>query len=144
MSQKTLSELSKLIKDIDYAMMCTYSEGGAIASRPMSNNRNVEYNGDAYFFTTEDNQTVADIDRNTATTLNYVTAKSSDKPSLFIAIEGTSELIRDKETLKEYWTPDVEKWFPEGIDTPDLLLIKVSAQRLTYWDDQNNHQEITL
>lgn len=144
MSQVSLSQLSKAIKDIDYAMFSTLSEDGTIASRPMSNNRNVEYNGDAYFFTTEDNQIVADIENDATTTLNYVTAKSSDKPSLFIAIQGESALIREKEALKEYWTPDVEKWFPQGIDTPDLLLIKVTAQRISYWDDQNNHQEISL
>ncbi|MBS0968673.1 pyridoxamine 5'-phosphate oxidase [Chimaeribacter arupi] len=144
MSQVTLSQLSKEIKDIDYAMFSTLSEGGTIASRPMSNNRNVEYNGDAYFFTTEDNQIVADIENDATTTLNYVTAKSSDKPSLFISIQGESSLIREKDALKEYWTPDVEKWFPQGIDTPDLLLIKVTAQHITYWDDKNNHQEIAL
>ena len=144
MSQVTLEALAKAIKDIDYTMFSTLSESGTIASRPMSNNRNVEYNGDAYFFTTEDNQIVADIENDATTTLNYVTAKSSDKPSLFISIEGESSLIREKSALKEYWTPDVEKWFPQGIDTPDLLLIKVTARHISYWDDKNNHQEIAL
>lgn len=29
---------------------------------------------------------------------------------------------------------DLDRWFKQGIDTPGLTLIKVSARRLHYWD----------
>jgi general stress protein 26 len=38
----TLSDLAKWMRDIDFAMLSTRTEGGAIAGRPMSNNGDVE------------------------------------------------------------------------------------------------------
>ena len=33
---------------------------------------------------------------------------------------------------------DLDRWFPEGIDTPGILLIKVSAIEIEYWDGEEN------
>jgi len=53
MSELTLSEISEKMRDIDFAMLSTRTAGGEIAARPMSNNRQVDYDGDNYFFTVE-------------------------------------------------------------------------------------------
>jgi len=50
---KTLAELSEKMRDIDFCMLTTHGANGAIASRPMSNNREVDYDGDSWFFTYE-------------------------------------------------------------------------------------------
>ena len=52
----------------------------------------------------------------------------------FITVEGRAELIQDKGRFAEHWTKDLDMWFEQGIDTPGLVLIKVSAERLHYWD----------
>ena len=59
MSEWTLEDISEKLRDIDFAMLMTHTETGEIAGRPMSNNRDVEYNGDSYFFTSEQTRTVA-------------------------------------------------------------------------------------
>ena len=46
MSEMTLSDLSKAMRSIDFAMLSTRTEGGEIAGRPMSNNGDVDYDGD--------------------------------------------------------------------------------------------------
>jgi general stress protein 26 len=56
------------------------------------------------------------------------------KPGIFIAIEGKGELIRDKAQFAEHWQDELERWWPEGIDSPGLTLIKVHADRIHYWD----------
>ena len=43
---KTLTDLAGKMCDIDFAMLSTHSEGGTIGGRPMSNNRDVDYDGD--------------------------------------------------------------------------------------------------
>jgi general stress protein 26 len=101
----------------------------------MSNNRQVEYDGDSYFFTLESTRTVGDIRREPCVGLSYQ-GKSGAlgmKP-FFITVEGRGELIDDKRRFAEHWTKDLEAWFREGIDTPGLLLVKVVAVRLHYWD----------
>ena len=52
----------------------------------------------------------------------------------FITIEGKAELIRDRAQFAEHWTKDLDEWLTDGIDTDGLVLIKVHADRLHYWD----------
>ena len=134
-SSKSLSELSEKMRDIDFAVLSTRTEGGAISGRPMSNNREVDFDGDSYFFTLEDTRTVGDIRRNPQVGLAYQ-GKSGmlGMRPFFLTIEGRAELIQDKGRFAEHWTKDLDRWFDEGIDTPGLVLIRVEAERLHYWD----------
>jgi general stress protein 26 len=53
MSGKSPSDLAKKMREIDITMLSTHAENGAIAGRPMSNNGEVDYDGDSYYFTWE-------------------------------------------------------------------------------------------
>jgi general stress protein 26 len=65
------------------------------------------------------------------------------KPPLFVAVEGTARIVRDKDAFAEHWSPDLERWFPKGIATDGLVMIHVHADRIHYWD--NNHEgEISI
>ena len=135
MAERTLAEIAKKLRDIDFTIFSTRTGGGAIAGRPMSNNRDVDFDGDAWFFTCDDTRTVADIQRDPHVGLGYQ-GKSGAlgfKP-FFVSVEGTAELIRDKAAFADHWTKDLDRWFEQGIDTPGLVLIKVEAERLHYWD----------
>ena len=70
-SDWTLDDISEKLRDIDFAILLTHTETGDIAGRPMSNNRDVEYDGDSYFFTSEHTRTVADIERDRKVALSY-------------------------------------------------------------------------
>ena len=59
------------------------------------------------------------------------------KPPVFVTVQGEAELIRDKNEFKVHWTKDLEHWFEDGVDTPGLVLIKVRASRIHYWDGEN-------
>lgn len=135
MATMTLPELSAKMRDIDFGMLSTRAENGAMASRPMSNNGEVEFQGDAFFFAHGDARTVVDIGRDNQVGLTFTGAAGLlGKPPLFIAIEGTAELIRDKAAFSDRWTTDLDHWFEQGVDTPGLTLIKVHADRIHYWD----------
>lgn len=135
MGDKSLADLAEKMKDIDFTVLSTKTSSGAIAARPMSNNRQVDYDGDSYFFTCDETGTVTDIEGDPQVGLAYQ-AKSGmlGMRPFFLTIEGRAELIRDKSRFAEHWTKDLDRWFKEGIDTPGLTLIKVAAQRLHYWD----------
>jgi general stress protein 26 len=134
-SDLKLEDISEKMRDIDFAVLSTRTEGGAIAGRPMSNNRQVEFDGDSYFFTLESTRTVGDIKRDPSVGLTYQSkAGMLGMKPFFITIEGQAELIQDKDRFADHWTKDLDAWFKEGIDTPGLTLLKVVAQRLHYWD----------
>src|SRR6187402_487980 len=135
---KTLAELSEKMRDIDFTMLSTRAANGAIGSRPMSNNREVDYDGDSYYFTTDDTQMVTDIAANPQVGLGFQgKAGLFGVRPFFVAVEGHAELIRDKGQFEAHWTEGLDRWFAQGVDTPGLVLIKVHADRVHYWDGED-------
>jgi general stress protein 26 len=135
MSKLSLPEVAEKMRDIDFAILSTRTASGQIAGRPMSNNRQVDFDGDAYFFTLEDTGTVRDIRNDASVGLGYQSKSGlmGMKP-FFITVEGRAELITDESEFAEHWTKDLDRWFERGADTPGLVLIRVAAERLHYWD----------
>jgi len=134
-TQWTLEDITEKMRDIDFAMLFTRASGGEIAGRPMSSNRDVEYDGDTYFFALEEADMIADIERDMKVALSFAGSKGLlGRPPAFIAVQGEAELIRDKSAFAAHWNKDLERWFEGGVDTPGLVLIKVHATRIHYWD----------
>ena len=105
MPEMTLEDLSDKMAKIDFAMLSTRTDGGAVASRPMSNNGEVAYTGDSFFFTDDSARMVADIAGDPQVGLTFTGAAGLlGGPPLFIAIEGEGELIRDKGRFAEQGT----------------------------------------
>jgi len=136
MHHKSIEEISKRMAGIDIAILSTHTEGGQIANRPMSNNGDVEYDGTSYYFTFEQARTVADIQANPKVALGFTGEGGIFSDAIYVAIEGNAELIRDKAIYKAHWTSDLDRWFDKGVDTPNIVLIKVKANRITYWDGE--------
>ena len=135
MAELTLNDISEKMRDTDFTILSTRTSNGQIAGRPMSNNRQVDFDGDSYFFTLEDTGTVADIRNDPHVGLGYQSKSGAlgMKP-FFITIEGRAELVQDKGRFTDHWTKDLDRWFKDGIDTQGLMMVKVSAERLHYWD----------
>lgn len=144
MTQKTLPELAKKMKDIDFTMFTTYSDGGEIAGRPMSNNGEVEYDGKSYYFAYEDSRVAKDVAANPKVMLAYQgKAGLLGKPPLMISIEARGQQVKDKTKFSEHWSKDLDRWFEQGVDTPGLVMLEVHAKRIHYWDGEDEG-EITL
>jgi general stress protein 26 len=130
----TLPELSKKMQDIDFCMLFTHDESGAMAGRPMSNNGEVEYDGNSFFFTFDTAKTVHDIERDPTVALSFAGSKGLlGKPGLFISIEGKAQLIRDKSEFSVHWTKGLDRWFEQGVDTPGIALIH-------YWEGEHSEE----
>lgn len=138
MTTLTLPELAKKMASIDFTMLQTHADSGEIAGRPMSNNGDVDYDGDSWFFTSEDTDMVREIQHDPKVALTFTGSKSLlGKPPLFVAVQGRASLIRDRATQEQHWVDDLERWFEQGLDTPGLVLINVHATRIHYWDGED-------
>ena len=143
-SEMTLKALAKAMRDIDFAMLTTRAEDGSKAARPMSNNGEVEYDGDSWYFTWEDSRTVRDIARDAQVGLTFQGSQGLlGKPPLFVSVEGEAQVVKDKPAFAAHWTDGLDRWFKQGIDTPGLALIKVHAKRIHYWDGEDEG-EVTV
>lgn len=139
----SLADISEKMRHIDFAMLMTHAPDGGLAGRPMSNNGAVAYEGDSYFFADGASSMVADIRRDPHVALSYAGSKGLlGRPPVFISIAGAAELIRDKAALERCWTKDLERWWPQGVDTPGLTLIKVHAARIHYWDGEDDGEVV--
>jgi len=143
MTTLTLPELAKKMAGIDFAMLQTHTASGEIAGRPMSNNGDVDYDGDSYFFAFDSADMVAEIERDPKVALSFTGSKSLlGKPPLFVAVQGRATLIRDKAIMQQHWVKDLERWFEQGVDSPGLVLIHVAAVRIHYWDGEDQGELI--
>lgn len=135
MADWTLDDLSKKMAKLDFAMLTTQSGDGGTTARPMSNNGDVDYRGDSYFFAYADSRKVAEIEEEPRVTLSYTGAAGMlGGPPLFVAVEGEATLIRDTAAFEDHWTKDLDRYFPQGIATPGVVMLKVHARRIRYWD----------
>jgi general stress protein 26 len=132
----TKKVLAKQMKQIDFCMMTTVKGNGQLQSRPMSNNRNVEWDGDTWFFAYEDSSQVRQLQQNRQTILNYALPEEV----LFIAVTGRGEIVEDVRKKKELWYDELARWFPEGPDDPKLVLIKVNGEYVAVWSKEGDGQ----
>ncbi|WP_296719897.1 pyridoxamine 5'-phosphate oxidase family protein [Erythrobacter sp.] len=134
-TKQHLEHIAGAMKTIDFVMLNTHTANGQIGARPMSNNRQVDFDGDSYYFTWEDCRMVEDIKTNSKVGLSLQGAPSSDgAPGIFISVEGEAKIIRDKAEFKEHWTDELSRWFKDGIDTQGMVMLHVKATRAAYWD----------
>ena len=132
MADKTLKDIAAKMAKLDIAMLTTHTSRGQLSTRPMSNNGDVEYDGNSYYFTSEGTRTVRDITENPHVSLGF-----SGPNSLYVSVVGKAQLIRQKATMQKHWVPDLEVWFKDGIDTPGLVLVRVEANRIKYWQNED-------
>jgi general stress protein 26 len=135
MSDLTLPELSKKMAKLDFTMMSTVAMDGGLTARPMSNNGDVEYDGVSYFFAYKESRKVTELRTDSHVGLSYTGAVGMlGGPPLFVEVEGLASLIEDKATFADHWTKDLDRYFPEGINTPGVVMIQVRAETIRYWD----------
>lgn len=130
---EAIRKLGEMIEDIDFAMMTTVERDGTLRSRPMSTQR-IEFDGDLWFFTRASAPKVEEVRRDERVNVSY--AKPEDQR--YVSISGTAEIVRDREKIKELWSPALKAWFPKGLEDPDIALLKVSVEQAEYWDSSSS------
>lgn len=111
------------MRAMDICFMVT-KDGDGFCSRPMSNNNDVDWDGDNWFFSNGDTRKVTQIEADATVTLTF--SGESD----WVSLNGSAVLHRDDRVLfEEHWVPDLERWFEQGVDTPGLTLVQVKAQQ---------------
>lgn len=128
MAKAQLSDISAKMKSLDICMMTTRAANGDLLSRPMSNNGDVEYDGNSYFFTYDKSALVKELEEDPQLNMSF-----NGKDGLYISVTGKAKLIEDKAAMQEHWLDELNKWFPDGVDTAGVIMIHVKASLLKFW-----------
>lgn len=124
--------VAELIKDIRFAMLTTVASDGQLRSRPMTMQEQ-EFDGDLWFFVGASSPAVAEMRADDQVNLSF--ADPGD--NAYVSISGTAQIVRDRAKIEELWKPILKAWFPDGLDDPDLALLKVTTTQAEYWDTPN-------
>ncbi|MBC7712214.1 MAG: pyridoxamine 5'-phosphate oxidase family protein [Rhizobacter sp.] len=132
MAKTSLKKVSSMMKGIDLCMLTTVNGRGAPLSRPMSNNGQVDYDGTSYFFTDKKSLMFRELKKNPSVGLSFIHPKFFGKT--YISVSGKANLSTDKLEMEKHWSPDLEVWFKDGLDTKGIVMIEVQAKHIKYWD----------
>ena len=133
--ETSIHELFEKIKDIKMCMLTTHViPEGIMRSRPMATLKAEEETSFIYFFTNDVSAKVEEIDSEQQVCLSYMDMSKE----LYISVSGTANFSYDKEKMKQLWNPMLKAWFPEGIEDPNLAIIKIKPSQAEYWDAPDN------
>src|SRR5438132_409520 len=123
-AEQNVKKLADLIKGIKVAMLTTVAEDGCLRSRPMVT-QDKDFDGTLWFFTQAGAPKVSEVEREERVNLSY--ANPDDQR--YVSVSGTARLVRDRDRIREFWSPALKAWFPKGPDDPELALLRVEVDR---------------
>ncbi|MFC7548403.1 pyridoxamine 5'-phosphate oxidase family protein [Plantactinospora sp. GCM10030261] len=130
--------VTRLIRDAKICMLTTTTADGRQVSRPMGL-QEAEFDGELWFFADADSAKVHQVERNPQVNVAF----ADQKNNAWVSISGTAEQAYDRAKAEQLWNPLLKAWFPDGLDTPSLTLLRVRASSAEYWNSPNG-KVITL
>lgn len=130
---ENIKKLNELIKDIQFAMLTTADEEGQLHSRPMATQRE-PFDGTLWFFTYYESGKSHELEKDHHVNVSY----ASPEQNRYVSLSGTARVFRDQAKAKELWNPALKAFFPQGLDDPNLALLRVDVQKAEYWDSPSS------
>ena len=118
-----------LVSKARVGMLTTTTADGKRVSRPMGL-QEAEFDGDLWFFAYDDSAKVAQIQADPEVNVSF----SDTKNGTWTSIAGRAQVVHDRQKAEELYTPTLKAWFPHGLETEGLTLIKVHADSAEYWE----------
>lgn len=131
--KESIDKLQELVKQDKTGMLCYNVTTYPLLSIPMYIQQ-VEDNGDIWFFSGKDSEHNAYIERDGR--VQFFSSNSGD--SAYFSLAGQAEILFDRKKAKELWNPMAKVWFQEGVDDPNLSLIRIRPHQGYYWDTTTN------
>jgi len=126
-----IAKVTELVRSANVAMLTTVAPDGRLVSRPMGI-QEADFSGDLWFFADADSHKVHEIEAGSPANAAFADSTS------WVSVSGTAEVVRDVGKARELWNPVAEAWFPDGPETPGLVLVVVHGETAEYWDAPGN------
>ncbi len=143
--KKELTDLYKMIDELDTAMLTTRRRDGHMVSRAMANQKHAP-GADLWFVTMEGAGKLNDLAADPHVNLAYY----KDRTREWVSVAGLAKVSRDRAIIRQLYAPDWKIWFAEQGDprhgTPDdprMVLIGVDVHSAVYLE-VNKPQPVVL
>lgn len=131
--EEGIKKIAELIEGIRIAMFTSVDEDGSLHARPMGT-QSAEFDGTLWFFTWKNTEKVDEFQHNPSVNVAY----SDPNKQTYVSVSGRASLVLDKGKMEELWEPPLKAWFPDGLDDPNIALIKVDVESAEYWDSPSS------
>jgi general stress protein 26 len=125
-----LARLAALVRQMKVGMLTTIEPDGSLRSRPLETCE-VDAQGRLWFFTQAHSPKSVEVGQENQVSLSYADPRDED----FASISGTARVVRDAEKMRSLWNARFQRWFPQGLQDPDLALLEVRIDKAEYWDE---------
>lgn len=110
-------------------MLTTVGTDGPLRSRPMAAQEG-DFDGTLWFFTKTGSEKTSEIRQNPQVNASYVSTEEHH----YVSLTVKASLVQDRQKMQKLWSPVYRAWFPQGLDDPELALLRVDVEQADYWD----------
>jgi len=131
--------LHQLLHQFRTTMLNTRGEDNHLRSHPMAMVfpphkdllEGASHDDVVYLLACEDTSKVDDIRRDNHVNLAFQSS------STWVSLCGQADIVKDRALLEKLWDDSMFAWFPQGVDTPALVLLRVRLHQGEYWDQSS-------
>ena len=124
-----MEKLKDVIDGMDTAMFTTMTADGRLVSRPLRM-QEIDEDGAMWFVTDRDSHKADEL--RVHPQVNVVFAAPAD--NTYVSVSGQASVLFDKARLHDLWSPAMMVFYPDGLDDPDLCVVRVEMESAEYWD----------
>ncbi len=126
-------KLGELIRKVKFTMLTTTEADGSMRSRPMTM-LDEDFAEELWFFVGSHSGAVAQIEADAQVNLGF----ADPGANTFVSLSGTASVVHDRQKAEQLWKPIYKAWFPDGLEDPNLALLRVTATQAEYWDSPDS------
>ena len=131
--QATIEKLRELAKKEKAGLLVYNVSAFPLMACPMYIQQ-VDDQGDIWFFSGKNSEHNANILQDGR--VQFFSSNTGD--SAYFSLSGYAEIVDDRQKAEELWTPMAKIWFQEGVDDPNLSLVRLRPNMGYYWDTKTN------
>ncbi len=129
-----IRKLQDLTTEINICLFCSgIGPNGTESSRPMATS-GVDEEGTIWFMSARHSDKNKEIATDPHVKLYYL----HPGKSMFLVVTGLADIVYEREKIRELWNPLDRTWFSEGVEDPEISLIRVRPQHAHFWDAGGN------
>ncbi|MDQ2679052.1 MAG: pyridoxamine 5'-phosphate oxidase family protein [Actinomycetota bacterium] len=125
-------ELAERLEGIRFAMVTLPDAVGDLHGRPLTV-QDTDFDGTLWFLVSKSADWTSAATGGVAANAAF----NDEKDGRWVSVSGSARLVEDRERIRDMWSPLYEAWF-DGVDDPDLVLLRLDAHSADYWDADAN------
>ena len=131
---QAVAEIKKIAEAARICLFGTLLDRAPLTVRPMAV-QTVDDAGNLWFLSSR--VSLSHTNRHIAEDSRVQLLFANPGKSEYMTLNGVATISDDRALREQHWTPIAKTWFNEGVDDPDLTVVKVEAHDGYYWDTKH-------